>query len=195
MKIASIRKGENETYGLVQDDKIATKDDITYATGVPIPINVRDFLFDGWLEEIKANYSKISFNHDLSEFDILAPLPNPQKIVCLAFNYIDHAKEQELTPPSEPAIFIKPRTTLCGTNSNITCPRFVKELDYEIELAVIIGKKCKNVSEGEAMSQIFGYMVLNDVSARDIQFQDKQFTRGKSFDTFAPCGPWITTKD
>ena len=91
--------------------------------------------------------------------------------------------------------FIKPRTTLCGTNSNIICPKFVKELDYEVELAVVIGKECKNISEEQAMNQIFGYMVLNDVSARDIQFQDKQFTRGKSFDTFAPCGPWITTND
>ncbi len=195
MKIARIRKGEKETYGLVQDEKISTKDDITYSTGIPIPINVRDFLFDGWLEEIKSKSSKISFNHDLSEFEILAPIPNPQKIVCIAFNYIDHAKEQEITPPSEPAIFIKPRTTLCGTNSNIICPKFVKELDYEVELAVVIGKECKNISEEQAMNQIFGYMILNDVSARDIQFQDKQFTRGKSFDTFAPCGPWITTND
>ena len=195
MKIARIRKGEKETYGLVQDEKISTKDDITYSTGIPIPINVRDFLFDGWLEEIKSKSSEISFNHDLSEFEILAPIPNPQKIVCLAFNYIDHAKEQEITPPSEPAIFIKPRTALCGTNSNIICPKFVKELDYEVELAVVIGKECKNISEEQAMNQIFGYMVLNDVSARDIQFQDKQFTRGKSFDTFAPCGPWITTND
>ena len=195
MKIARIRKGEKETYGLVQDEKISTKDDITYSTGIPIPINVRDFLFDGWLEEIKSKSSEISFNHDLSEFEILAPIPNPQKIVCLAFNYIDHAKEQEITPPSEPAIFIKPRTTLCGTNSNIICPKFVKELDYEVELAVVIGKECKNISEEQAMNQIFGYMVFNDVSARDIQFQDKQFTRGKSFDTFAPCGPWITTND
>ena len=195
MKIARIRKGEKETYGLVQDEKISTKDDITYSTGIPIPINVRDFLFDGWLEEIKSKSSEISFNHDLSEFEILAPIPNPQKIVCLAFNYIDHAKEQEITPPSEPAIFIKPRTTLCGTNSNIICPKFVKELDYEVELAVVIGKECKNISEEQAMNQIFGYMVLNDVSARDIQCQDKQFTRGKSFDTFAPCGPWITTND
>ena len=195
MKIARIRKGEKETYGLVQDEKISTKDDITYSTGIPIPINVRDFLFDGWLEEIKSKSSEISFNHDLSEFEILAPIPNPQKIVCLAFNYIDHAKEQEITPPSEPAIFMKPRTTLCVTNSNILCPKFVKELDYEVELAVVIGKECKNISEEQAMNQIFGYMVLNDVSARDIQFQDKQFTRGKSFDTFAPCGPWITTND
>ena len=152
-------------------------------------------MFDGWLEEIKSKSSEISFNHDLSEFEILAPIPNPQKIVCLAFNYIDHAKEQEITPPSEPAIFIKPRTPLCGTNSNIICPKFVKELDYEVELAVVIGKECKNISEEQAMNQIFGYMVLNDVSARDIQFQDKQFTRGKSFDTIAPCGPWITTND
>ena len=195
MKIARIRKGEKETYGLVQDEKISTKDDITYSTGIPIPINVRDFLFDGWLEEIKSKSSEISFNHDLSEFEILAPIPNPQKIICLAFNYIDHAKEQEITPPSEPAIFIKPRTALCGTNSNIICPKFVKELDYEVELAVVIGKECKNISEEQAMNQIFGYMILNDVSARDIQFQDKQFTRGKSFDTFAPCGPWITTND
>jgi len=195
MKIARIRKAGNETYGLVQDGKISTKDDITSSTAVPIPINVRDFLFDGWLEELKSNSSKISFDHDLTEFEILPPMPNPQKIICLAFNYIDHAKEQELMPPNEPAIFIKPRTTLCGTGAEIVCPRFVKELDYEVELAVIIGKECKNIQEDEVCDVVFGYMILNDVSARDIQFQDKQFTRGKSFDTFAPCGPWITTKD
>jgi len=195
MKIARIRKAGNETYGLVQDGKISTKDDITSSTAVPIPINVRDFLFDGWLEELKSNSSKISFDHDLTEFEILPPMPNPQKIICLAFNYIDHAKEQELIPPNEPAIFIKPRTTLCGTGAEIVCPRFVKELDYEVELAVIIGKECKNIQEDEVCDVVFGYMILNDVSARDIQFQDKQFTRGKSFDTFAPCGPWITTKD
>jgi 2-keto-4-pentenoate hydratase/2-oxohepta-3-ene-1,7-dioic acid hydratase in catechol pathway len=195
MKIARIRKAGNETYGLVQDGKISTKDDITSSTAVPIPINVRDFLFDGWLEELKSNSSKISFDHDLTEFEILPPMPNPQKIICLAFNYIDHAKEQELMPPNEPAIFIKPRTTLCGTGAEIVCPRFVKELDYEVELAVIMGKECKNIQEDEVFDVIFGYMILNDVSARDIQFQDKQFTRGKSFDTFAPCGPWITTKD
>ena len=80
MKIARIRKSDRETYGLVQDGKIATKDDITYATAVPIPINVRDFLFDGWIEEVKAKFEKIPFEHDLSEFDLLAPLPNPQKL-------------------------------------------------------------------------------------------------------------------
>ena len=195
MKIARIRKSNRETYGLVRDGKIATKDDITYATAVPIPINVRDFLFDGWIKEVKANFEKIPFEHDLSEFDLLAPLPNPQKIMCLAFNYLDHAKEQNLTPPSDPVIVMKPRTALCGSGENIVCPNFVTELDYEVELAVILGKECKNISEDEANDAVFGYMILNDISARDIQFKDKQFTRAKSFDTFAPCGPWITTKD
>ena len=195
MKIARIRKSDRETYGLVQDGKIATKDDITYATAVPIPINVRDFLFDGWIKEIKANFEKISFEHDLSEFELLAPLPNPQKIMCLAFNYLDHAKEQNLTPPSDPVIVMKPRTALCGSGADIMCPNFVKELDYEVELAVILGKECKNISEENAYDAIFGYMILNDISARDIQFKDGQFTRAKSFDTFSPCGPWITTKD
>ena len=195
MKIVSIRKGERTTYGLVQDNKISTKDDITYSTGIPIPINVKDFMFDGWYDELKSKISNIEFKHDLSEFEILTPIPNPNKIICLAFNYKDHAKEQKLEPPEEPAIVNKPRTALNGTNSEIICPNFVKELDYEIELALIIGKKCKNIAEQDAMNHVFGYMILNDVSARDIQAMDKQFTRAKSFDTFAPCGPWITTKD
>ena len=195
MKIARIRKSNRETYGLVRDGKIATKDDITDATAVPIPINVRDFLFDGWIKEIKEHFEKIPFKHDLSEFELLAPIPNPQKIMCLAFNYLNHAKEQNLTPPSDPVIVMKPRTALCGTTAEVICPNFVKELDYEIELAVILGKECKNISEENAYDAVFGYMILNDISARDIQFKDKQFTRAKSFDTFAPCGPWITTKD
>ena len=195
MKIVRIRKSDKETYGLVKDGKVATKDDITDSTAVPIPINVRDFLFDGWIQEINNNFKKISFDHQLSEFEILAPIPNPQKIMCLAFNYLDHAKEQNLTPPGDPVIVMKPRTSLCGTNADIMCPNFVKELDYEVELAVILGKECKNISEDEVEDVVFGYMILNDVSARDIQFKDKQFTRAKSFDTFAPCGPWITTKD
>ena len=195
MKIISIRKGEQTTYGFVQDNKISTKDDITYSTGIPIPINVKDFMFDGWYDELKSKISDIEFKHDLSEFEILTPIPNPNKIICLAFNYKDHAKEQKLEPPEEPAIVNKPRTALNGTNSEIICPNFVKELDYEIELALIIGKKCKNITEQDAMNYVFGYMILNDVSARDIQAMDKQFTRAKSFDTFAPCGPWITTKD
>ena len=138
---------------------------------------------------------KLDYAVNLSDVKILAPIPNPPKVICLAFNYIDHAKEQNLIPPTDPAIVIIPRTTLNGTNSEIICPNFVKQLDYEVELAIIISKDCKNVQEKDAMDSIFGYMVFNDVSARDIQAQDKQFGRAKGFDTFAPCGPWITTSD
>ncbi len=195
MKIVRVLDGNNETYGFVKDNKIATKDEIIYLTGVPLPHTVKDFLFDGWYEEIKNKVEKLPYERNISEFKILAPISNPNKIICLAFNYIDHAREQGLQAPEDPAIVIKPRTTLNSTNSDIICPDFVTQLDYEIELAMIINKSCKNVSEDEAKKSIFGYMIFNDVSARDIQFKDKQFTRGKSFDTFAPCGPWITTAD
>ena len=195
MKIARLVRDGKETYGLIKDDRVATKDDITYQTGIPIPLNIKDFLFEGWYDEIKDRMISTSFQDKLETFSILNPLPNPSKIICLTFNYPKHAKEQNYESTKEPVIFIKPRTTLCGTNSEIRCPNFVKQLDYEIELAVIIGKTCKNIDEISAKNYVFGYMVFNDVSARDIQMQDKQFTRGKSFDTFAPCGPWITTLD
>ena len=195
MKIARLVQDGKETYGLIKDDRVATKDDITYQTGIPIPLNIKDFLFEGWYDEVKDKISDTSFKDQLEKFRLLAPIPDPPKIICLTFNYPAHAKEQDLVSPNEPVIFIKPRTTLCGTDSDIMCPNFIKQLDYEIELAVIIGKTCKNVDESRSMDYIFGYMVFNDVSARDIQMRDKQFTRGKSFDTFAPCGPWITSAD
>jgi len=195
MKIARLVRDGKETYGLIKDNRVATKDDIIYQTGIPIPLNIKDFLFEGWYDEVKDKISDTSFKDQLKKFRLLAPIPDPPKIICLTFNYPAHAKEQNLVSPKEPVIFIKPRTTLCGTDSDIMCPNFIKQLDYEIELAVIIGKTCKNVDESGSKDYIFGYMVFNDVSARDIQMRDKQFTRGKSFDTFAPCGPWITSAD
>lgn len=195
MKIARLLKENMETYGFVKEDKVLTKENMTSQTGIPIPQNIKDFLFDGWYNEIKTKSTQLNYNERLSDFKLLPPIPNPSKIICLAFNYIDHAKEQNLIPPDEPAIIIKPRTTLNGATSDIICPSFVSKLDYEIELALIIGSDCKNISEKEAKEVVFGYMILNDASARDVQAKDKQFTRAKGFDTFAPCGPWITTAD
>jgi len=195
MKIARLLRDNKETYGFVNGDKVSTKDEITYLTGVPIPQNIKDFLFDGWYDEIKNKINDLPYEENISKYKLLSPIPNPNKIICLAFNYVDHAKEQGLQAPEDPALVIKPRTALNSTNSDIVCPDFVTQLDYEVELALIIGKNCKNISVDDAFDAIFGYMVFNDVSARDIQFKDKQFTRGKSFDSFAPCGPWITTKD
>ena len=195
MKIARLSYDNSETYGFVKGDRVSTKDEITYKTGVPIPQSIKDFLFDGWYDEIRDKINDLPYEENISNFKLLPPISNPNKIICLAFNYIDHAEEQGLKAPEDPAIVLKPRTALNGTNSDIVCPDFVTQLDYEVELALIIGKTSKNISKDQAKEVIFGYMVFNDVSARDIQFKDKQFTRGKGFDSFAPCGPWITTKD
>ncbi len=128
-----------------------------------------------------------------NEVKVLAPIAAPPKIICLGLNYQDHAAEQKAQLPSEPIIFMKPHTAVIGPDEAIVKPAFVKQLDYEAELAVIIGKAGKYIAIDDAKDHIFGYTCFNDVSARDIQFKDKQWTRGKSFDTFAPVGPYITT--
>lgn len=198
MKIGSIRiKGLGETYGIISSDgkNIITKLDFQEQTGVPIPQTIKEFILRGWINEVKKYINDITFSNKLNDTDLLAPIPDPSKIICLAFNYYDHARDAGLTPSDEPVIFIKPRTALNDPFNDVICPSFVERLDYEAELAVIIGKNSKNIEPCNAADCIFGYTILHDVSARDIQFKDKQFTRGKGIDTFAPCGPWITTKD
>ncbi|HSA74036.1 MAG TPA: fumarylacetoacetate hydrolase family protein [Nitrososphaeraceae archaeon] len=198
MKIGRIKIEEiGETYGIISADgkKIITKQDFQEQTGVPIPQTVKEFIVRGWFSEVEKYLTTIEFSNNIKEADLLAPISDPSKIICLAFNYYDHARDAGLTPSDEPVIFIKPRTTLNHPYNDVVCPKFVQRLDYEAELAIIIGKNTKNIDPEKASESIFGYMILHDVSARDIQFKDKQFTRGKSIDTFAPCGPWITTKD
>jgi len=165
------------------------------------PEQLKDFITLGTKGAEKAEKLIESTNENdirnaswkVSQITLLAPIAFPPKIVCLGLNYRDHAAEQNAAIPDEPIIFIKPHTTIIGPNENIVKPSFVKQLDYEAELAIVIGRKAKNVPVSEAKSYIFGYTILNDVSARDFQFKDKQWTRGKSFDTFAPTGPCITT--
>jgi 2-keto-4-pentenoate hydratase/2-oxohepta-3-ene-1,7-dioic acid hydratase in catechol pathway len=198
VKIARIRDSKvKETYGIISKDgkSLVTKAEIQQQTGIPVPPSIKDFMFGGWLDEVKHQEGRLKYDHKVSSIELLVPIPNPPKIICLAFNYYDHARDAGLTPSDEPVIFMKPRTALNEPFKDVLCPSFVIRLDYEAELAVVIGKRTKNVPEDRAMESVFGYMVLHDVSARDIQFKDKQFTRGKGIDTFAPCGPWITTRD
>ena len=158
-------------------------------------LRVEDFLFGGWLEEIEDKQNELEYDIGIDDVELLTPLPNPPKIICLAFNYYDHARDAGLTPSRGTVFFSNLRTALNSPHGTVISPSYVKRLDYEAEIAVIMGKKIKKVSEEESLDAVFGYMIFHDVSARDIQFRDKQFTRGKSIDTFAPCGPWITTKD
>jgi len=128
----------------------------------------------------------------LESVTLLTPC-QPRSIVCVGLNYRQHALEMGLQLPSEPVIFLKPQTSLLPHGGNIVYWPMVGRLDYEAELAVVIGKRCHRVSKEEAMRYIFGYTIANDVTARDLQSKDGQWTRAKSFDTFCPLGPSIVT--
>jgi len=131
----------------------------------------------------------------LASARLRAPIARPGKITCIGLNYADHAREQGVEPPASPIYFLKSSNTICGPGDRITLPPNSTQVDYEAELAVVIGKGGKGIPEEKAYEHVAGYMILNDVSARDMQFGDKQWYRGKSCDTFAPIGPWIVTAD
>jgi len=132
---------------------------------------------------------------DTTNVRILPPVPVPGKLVCLGVNYRDHAEEAHVTIPERPIIFSKPSTAIVGPEDPVVYPKVSTQVDYEIELAVVIGRTGRNVSESDAFDHVAGYTVLNDVSARDIQFADRQWFRGKGFDTFAPTGPCLVLRE
>jgi 2,4-didehydro-3-deoxy-L-rhamnonate hydrolase len=125
-----------------------------------------------------------------------SPIARPSKIVCIGLNYADHANETNAAMPSEPVIFMKSTTSLCGPNDDIMIPRNSEKTDWEVELAVVIGKKASYVDEEEAMDYVAGYCLHNDVSEREFQLErNGTWDKGKGCDTFAPLGPWMVTKD
>ncbi|MDQ7096029.1 fumarylacetoacetate hydrolase family protein [Desulfosporosinus sp. PR] len=129
---------------------------------------------------------------DLKEVRLLAPV-EPSKVVCVGLNYALHIEELGHSLPDDPVIFIKPPTSVIGPGVKIIHPKISQRMDFEAELAVVIGKRVKDVTEEEATKAIFGYTCANDVTARDLQKKDGQWTRAKSFDTFCPIGPWIVS--
>ena len=133
----------------------------------------------------------------LADVELAPPIPDPEKIICIGLNYTDHCEEQKIEPPESPIFFTKFPTTLAGPYSPVRLPpdSVTSQVDFEVELAFVIGRESKRVARKDALACVAGYMVLNDVSARDVQFKDRQWGRGKSFDTFAPCGPWLLTAD
>ena len=127
----------------------------------------------------------------LEKVELGPPVPDPDKIICLGLNYHEHAMEVQMSTSRVPPIFAKFRNALCGPTSPIVMPKVSTQIDYEGELAVVIGKRCKEVSESDALTCVAGYTIMNDVSARDLQMQTGQWTAGKTLDTFAPMGPGI----
>ncbi len=152
--------------------------------------------------EVKT-FSEIGAVHKLADVQLVAPIPRPRKnIMCLGWNYAEHEKETAAlrgrvsSIPEHPVLFTKAPTTVNAPYGNIVVdPAVSVQIDWEVELGVIIGKTGKNIREEDALSYVFGYTVINDVTARDLQSQHKQFFKGKSIDGYCPMGPWIVTAD
>ena len=156
-----------------------------------IPDIGETFFQDGWLEKV----SEIKDPGKKMDVRIGCPVHRPSKIICLGINYADHKTEGGFELPEKPLLFSKTPNTLCGPFDPIILPRSSKQVDWEVELTVVIGKTSRRVDRKDAMDCIAGFTVSNDVSGRDAQFSDSQWFRGKSFDTFAPLGPGIVTID
>ena len=131
--------------------------------------------------------------YPLSEVTLLAPV-SPSKIVAIGWNYTEHIREMGSPFPTEPLIFLKATSSVIGHNAPILLPPESERVDFEGELAIVIGRKCRRITRDQAREVVFGYTVLNDVTARDLQKKDGQFSRAKSFDTFCPLGPWMQTE-
>jgi len=151
-------------------------------------------IFYGEIQGNRVVVDRITYRDTylLQELELLSPTL-PGKIICVGLNYIDHAKELDMPLPETPLIFLKPPSAILGHLGKIVYPDSSKKVDYEAELAVIIGKHCKKIRAQDAGSVIMGYTCFNDVTARDLQKEDGQWTRAKSFDTFAPAGPYIAS--
>jgi len=171
MKIVRFEMQGRTGYGILEGENISV------LWGAP---------YDGGLENTTGE------GMSLPEVTLLAPC-EPTKIVALGLNYRDHAAEFGRPIPDEPLLFMKPSTAVIGPDEDIVFPAMSRRVDYEAELAVVIGRTCRHVKEEDFRNYVLGYTCINDVTARDLQKKDGQFTRSKSFDTFAPLGPWIET--
>jgi 2-keto-4-pentenoate hydratase/2-oxohepta-3-ene-1,7-dioic acid hydratase in catechol pathway len=161
---------------------------------------VKDYDEEFFENEGIQNLEKIVAENPLREMDsktrLGAPVCKPSKIICIGLNYAKHAQETNATPPKEPILFFKATTSVCGPNDNVIIPKNSVKTDWEVELAVVIGKRASYIDEEEAMDYVAGYCLHNDVSEREFQLEHGgQWVKGKSCDTFAPLGPWLSTKD
>jgi 2-keto-4-pentenoate hydratase/2-oxohepta-3-ene-1,7-dioic acid hydratase in catechol pathway len=203
VRVARYCYGKEVSYGVINKQTVLSLRALAKHFKKELPQELEDFIVrrDTNLSETEQMLKNADItvikkvSKPLSQVSILPPIPFPPKIICLGLNYFDHAAETKSAIPNEPIIFLKPHTAIIGPNQIIRKPKFVRELDYEGELCIVVGKTAKNISVRDAKKYIFGYTVFNDVSARDYQFKDGQWTRGKSFDTFAPTGPCITTEN
>jgi 2-keto-4-pentenoate hydratase/2-oxohepta-3-ene-1,7-dioic acid hydratase in catechol pathway len=187
MRLIRFGAAGREKPGLWQKDKIVD----LRAIFPEIPDIGESFFRDGWLkriEHIEATGQKMDVRFG-------CPLYRPSKIICLGLNYLDHKEESGFEKPQKPLLFCKTQNTLAGPFDPIILPQSCDQIDWEVELAVVIGREGKRISPEDALNYVAGFSVMNDVSGREAQFADSQWFRGKSFDTFAPLGPALVTVD
>jgi 2-keto-4-pentenoate hydratase/2-oxohepta-3-ene-1,7-dioic acid hydratase in catechol pathway len=192
VRIARFAKGGEVAYGVVgeaQADGAGAARPVSGAGGLSVIAELRGHPFSPG----KGGVQFTGATFPLDDVRLLAPVL-PSKVVAVGRNYADHAREMGSEPPAEPVLFLKPSTAVVGHGDPIAYPvKLTQRVDYEGELAVIIGRLCREVPAAQAAEVIFGYTCANDVTARDLQARDGQWTRAKGFDTFCPLGPWIET--
>lgn len=196
MKLVSFGPAGREKPGVVAGGSVID----LCAVDPSLPATIRAILTagaTGRVEKILADVSTLPAPvlHDLGGVRLGPPVTEPSKIICLGLNYRDHAREQNKDVPESPLLFSKGPNALIGHGDCVPYPRCVEKLDYEIEMAFVIGKKAKHVRVEDAMEYVAGYGVFMDISARDLQRSEKQWFRGKSFDGSGPFGPWLVTAD
>ncbi len=195
MRLVSYWAGAGLEAGFEDGGRVLSARSVSPRTDVPI--TVRALLQEGVdLREMMSVADTLLKDDDLlagrlGEIRLGPPVPDPDKVICLGQNYADHVAEMANTRPDVPNLFTKFRNCLIGTGDAIRLPRSSRQVDYEGELAVVIGRTCRQVSEREALGHVAGYTVINDVSARDLQLRTSQYTVGKAADTFGPMGPGI----
>jgi 2,4-diketo-3-deoxy-L-fuconate hydrolase len=187
LRLIRFGKSGEERPGLIKDEKIIDLRELF----PEIPDIGPAFFEAQWLDKLR------NMDHSGTEMNVRlgCPVHTTDKIICLAKNYAAHAKEGHAYTPVTPLIFCKTPNTLNGPQDPVLMPRQSGKIDWEVELALVIKKRCKRVSRADAHTVIAGYTVMNDVSAREVMFREKKFFRGKSYDTFAPMGPCIITPD
>lgn len=193
MKLVRFAVEGNVAIGVMLDDE--TLLDLSLVGS--FPTSMSQFLAEGGIASAQDTIADApdSAKRALNSVQLLAPVGDPQKVLCIGQNYRDHCLEQNQPIPESAILFSKYATAVNDPDGVIVLPKVATQVDYEAELAVVIGQSGKNIPEAEAMDYVAGYMCSNDVSARDIQFADKQWVRGKSPDTFYPTGPYLVTAD
>jgi 2-keto-4-pentenoate hydratase/2-oxohepta-3-ene-1,7-dioic acid hydratase in catechol pathway len=193
MRLVSYDAGDGSRAGVLEDDRVV---DAWAALGEPHRGSLRELIADGRVDDLRSTFGNTGTPaHPPSAVKLLAPIPDPDKIICIGLNYAKHAAEGGMEPPASPTIFGKYRNALAAPGATVALPANSRKVDYEAEVAFVVGRRAKDVGKDEALDHIAGYTLLNDLSARDLQFSTPQWMSGKVFDGSAPCGPALITPD